>query len=141
MRKRGLQVASGFTLLEVLVALTVLAVGAAVSMSLLSGALGNIRRVQQRTKLIGHAESVMQEALLDDTILSPTTLSGDFDDGTRWTVNVEEYVPEISEAMQSSNLPQNIQFQLLQYTVDVESSDSSVANYSLQTLKLTKVQN
>jgi prepilin-type N-terminal cleavage/methylation domain-containing protein len=142
MRNRGLQGASGFTLLEVLVALTVLAVGAAVSVSLLSGSLGNIRKAQLRTKIVEHASSVMETALLDDTILSPTVLTGDFEDGTSWTVSVDQYVPNVGELpaqLQSVNI-QSLQYQLLRYTVEMVGSGSNVANYRLQTLKLTKVQ-
>jgi prepilin-type N-terminal cleavage/methylation domain-containing protein len=139
MRKRDLKTAFGFTLLEVLVALTVLSVGAAIAMSLISGSLGKIRKVQLRTKIMEHTESVMETALLDDTILKPTVLTGDFEDGSRWTVSVEPYTLPLSAQQQSRDLPQNIQFQLLQYTVDMYSPDAGAANYRLQTLKLTKV--
>jgi prepilin-type N-terminal cleavage/methylation domain-containing protein len=138
MRKRNLQ-ASGFTLLEVLVAITVLAVGSALAMSLMTGSMGNLRKVQLRTKIIEHAESVMETTLLDDTILRPTVLNGDFEDGTRWTVSVEEYVPQLPSQLQSRDVLQNNRCQLLQYTVDTFSPDARVANYRLQTLKLTKV--
>ena len=43
-QRRKLRASSGFTLLEVLVALTVFAVGASIMMSLISGSLGNIRK-------------------------------------------------------------------------------------------------
>jgi prepilin-type N-terminal cleavage/methylation domain-containing protein len=79
---------SGFTLLEVLVTMTVLAVGAALTLSLISGALGNIRKTRVHTRAIEHAQTVMELALLDDSIRGATTLAGDFDDGTRWTVAI-----------------------------------------------------
>jgi prepilin-type N-terminal cleavage/methylation domain-containing protein len=137
MRKRDLRFTSGFTLLEVLVALTVLAVGAAVAISLLSGAMGNIRKAHLRTKLIGHAKSVMETALLDDTILTASVLDGQFDDGTSWTVSIDPITPELPASLQNAPT-QNLQFQLLQYTVDMISNDPSVPNYKIQTLKLTK---
>jgi prepilin-type N-terminal cleavage/methylation domain-containing protein len=139
MKERDLKVASGFTLLEVLVALTVLSVGAAIAMSLISGSLGKIRKVQLRTKIMEHTESVMETALLDDTILKPTVLTGDFEDGTRWTVSVELYTLPLPAQLQSRDVQQNLQYQLLQYTVDVVSPDSGVPNHRLQTLKLTRV--
>jgi type II secretion system protein I len=137
MRNRD-RVASGFTLLEVLVALTVLAVGAAVAISLLTGSSNNIRKAQQRSKIMEYAESVMEEALLDDTILTPTSSNGNFADGTNWTLNVEQYVPELPTELQNVN-QQNLQYQLLQYTLDMFSPGSNVAIYRLQTLKMTKV--
>jgi prepilin-type N-terminal cleavage/methylation domain-containing protein len=139
MKTRGIKVAAGFTLLEVLVALTILAVAAAIASSLISGSLGKIRKVQLRTKIIEHAEAVMEETLLDDTILDPTVLTGDFEDGTRWTVSIERYELPLPAQQESRNLQQNMSCQLLQYTVDMLNPDSQVSNYRLQTLKLTKM--
>jgi prepilin-type N-terminal cleavage/methylation domain-containing protein len=140
MRNRELKAASGFTLLEIMVALTVMAIGAAVTVSLLTGSLGNVRKAQLRGKIIEHAESVMETVLLDDTILSPTTLTGDFEDGTNWNVNIEIYTPDVlPTSLQSVNV-QNLQYQLMLYTIDMFGPGSSVVNYRLQTLKLTKVQ-
>ena len=69
---------SGFTLLEVLITLAILAVGVTLTLSLISGALANIRKVQVRARTIQHAETVMELTLLDDSISRPTTLNGDF---------------------------------------------------------------
>lgn len=129
---------AGFTLLEVLVALTVLAVGAALTLSLISGSLGNIRKVQSRTRIIDHAQTVMELTLLDATIQGPTTFSGDFEDGIRWSVRVEEYESPDSQEFASLELPQNIRAKLLRYTVEMFSPASSVPDYNLQTLKLVK---
>jgi prepilin-type N-terminal cleavage/methylation domain-containing protein len=129
---------SGFTLLEVLVGLAVLAVGAALTMSLISGSLGNIRKVQLRTRTIEHAEAVMELALLDDSIERPTTFRGDFEDGTRWSVRVEEYVPPDAQTQPSTVQPQRLAVQLFSYTVEVISPDSRAPDYRLQTLKLVK---
>jgi prepilin-type N-terminal cleavage/methylation domain-containing protein len=129
----------GFTLLEVLVSLTVLAIGASLALSLISGSLGNIRKVQQRTRVVEHAEEVMETALLDDSISQPKTLSGDFEDGTRWSVRVDNYAfPEEAE-QQRRTLQQNLQVKLLSYTVEMFSPDSRVSDYQLQTLKLVKI--
>lgn len=130
---------AGFTLLEVLVALTVLAVGAAITISLISGSLGNIRKVQSRTRIVDHAQTVMELTLLDEAIQGPTTFSGDFEDGTRWSVRVEEYEPPDAPELRTPELPQNIRAKLLRYTVEMFlGPTSSVADYHLQTLKLVK---
>lgn len=128
----------GFTLLEVLVALTVLAVGAAITISLISGSLGNIRKVQSRTRIVNHAQTVMELTLLDGTIQGPTSFSGDFEDGTRWTVRVEEYELPDSPALKPQNLQQNVSAKLLSYTVEMFMPASSASDYHLQTLKLVK---
>ena len=49
-----------FTLLEVLVTLVVLAVGASITLSVITGSLGNIRKVQFRTRAVEYAQSVME---------------------------------------------------------------------------------
>ncbi len=143
LRRRPARLAetSGFTLLEVLVSLTVLAIGAALALSLISGSLGKIRKVQLKTRTVEHAEAVMELAILDDTVVGPRTYTGDFEDGTRFSVNIEDYeLPDIAQP-QSRDLPQNIQNQikLLSYTVDMFSPGSTASEYRLQTLKLVRV--
>ncbi len=129
----------GFTLLEVVVALTVLALGATLTLSLISGSLGNIRKVQQQTRIIAHAQSVMELALLDDSIERATTFNGDFEDGTRWTVRVDEYDQQTQGRAEAQAL-QNMPVKLLEYTVEVSSPNSTAPDYQLKTLKLVRVQ-
>jgi prepilin-type N-terminal cleavage/methylation domain-containing protein len=129
---------SGFTLLEVLVALTVLAIGAALTLSLISGSLGNIRKVQLRARTVEHAEAVMELALLDDSIQQPTSFTGDFEDGTRWAVHVENYELPSSNRLPDRNSPQNMPVKLLSYTVEMFSPESRGSDYQLKTLKLVK---
>lgn len=133
---------SGFTLLEVLVSLTVLAIGAALALSLISGSLSNIRKVQLRTRTVEHAEAVMELTLLDDSIRQPTTLTGDFEDGTRWSVRVEDYASPSADQLQSKLQPGapalNMPVKLLCYTVEMFSPDSIGSDYQLQTLKIVK---
>ena len=134
----GLGLEQGFTLLEVLVCLTVLAIGAALTLSLISGSLLNIRKVQLRTRTVEHAEAVMELALLDDSIDRPTTFTGDFEDGTRWSVRVENYTLPAPVELQPRALPQNMPVKLLCYTVEMFSPDARGSDYQLQTLKVVK---
>ena len=127
---------TGFTLLEVLVALTVLAIGVALAISLISGSLGNIRKVEKRTRIVDHAASVMELALIDKAIQGPTSFNGDFADGTRWIVRVEEY----TSGDAGLQPPQNMQAKLLAYTVEMSHPHSSSVDYRLQTLKLVSTQ-
>jgi len=128
---------AGFTLLEVLVALTVLAVGAALTLSLISGTLGNIRKVQLRTRTVEHAQTVLELALLDESIQQPTRFNGDFEDGTRWSVTVDDYVPPDAQLQEQTR---NMPVKLLQYTVEMISPESGAPDYRLQTLKLVRAQ-
>lgn len=135
-----ISIAHGFTLLEVLVSLTVLAVGAALTLSLISGSLGNIRKVQLRTRAVEHAESVMELALLKDQ--QPTFYSGNFEDGSQWNVRVEDYEPPDSPQSQGRDLPQNMPVKLLYFTVEMfnPDSDATTPDYRLHTLKLVSTQ-
>ncbi|MDM7994303.1 MAG: type II secretion system protein [Acidobacteriota bacterium] len=130
--------ASGFTLLEVLVALTVLAVGAALTLSLISGSLGNIRKVQLRTRAIEHAQAVMELALLDASIFQPTAYTGHFEDGSHWSVNIEDYEPPVTPGTQPQDLPRLMPVKLLRYTVEMFNPASRTPDYRLQTLKLIR---
>ena len=131
------QSSAGFTLLEVLVALSVLAIGAAMTLSAITGALANIRKVQLRTRTIQHAETVMELSLLDDAIRQPTTKRGDFEDGTRWSLVVDAVdTPRPPSLPQGAELPQKMLF----YTVEVFAPDSQAPDLRLQTLKVVSTQ-
>jgi prepilin-type N-terminal cleavage/methylation domain-containing protein len=129
---------SGFTLLEIMVCLTLLAVGVVLTLSLISGSLGNIRKVQLRTRTVEHAEAVMELVLLDESIHQPTVLTGDFEDGTRWSVHVENYASSNQAQLQSRPLPPSFPVKMLSYTVEMFNPDSRGPDYRLQTLKLVK---
>jgi prepilin-type N-terminal cleavage/methylation domain-containing protein len=134
----SLHASGGFTLLEVLVSLTVLAVGVALTLSLISGSLGNIRKVQQKARTVEHAEAVMELALLNDSDNDPRSFTGDFEDGTRWMVRIENYELPTPEGLQPRSSPQNMPVKLLLYTVEMLSSDARISDYRLQTLKLVR---
>jgi general secretion pathway protein I len=132
--------AAGFTLLEVLIALAVLAMASTVTLSLITGSLGNIRKVQQKTRSIEHAEERMESALVDSTILQPTSFSGTFQDGTSWVVRVEDYT-ELDKQTQSTTATMSAGIpKLLAFTVETTGPESVKPDCRLQTLKLVKVQ-
>jgi len=135
MKGRHSAAEAGFTLLEVLVTLAVLAVGIALTLSLISGSLANIRRVQLRTRTIQHAETVMELSLLDESIKQPTTLKGDFEDGTRWMLVVSEVDMPVP---QQPTIPQRPEWpiKLFTYSVEVYGPDSPTPDLGLRTLKV-----
>jgi len=129
---------AGFTLLEVLVTLVILAVGLSLTLSLISGAMRNIRRSQLKTRTVQHAETVLELTLLDDSIKQPTSLRGDFEDGTRWEVavtQIETPVPLQQKLGQQLELP----VKLFHYSVAVVAPDSQIPDLVLQTLKVVNV--
>ena len=125
----------GFTLLEVLVALVVLAVGTVVTMSVLSGSLGNIRKVQLRTRIMESAQNIMEAALYKEDLQGPTTFTDTLEDGFSYVINVEDYVPELDSNSPGQDNPQ-LPVKLLSYTVEMIGPDSQVPVYQLQTLKI-----
>lgn len=126
----------GFTLLEVLITLAILAVGVTLTLSLISGALANIRKVQLRTRTIQHAETVMELTLLDDSINRPTTLNGDFADGTRWAVRISEYeMPKVQQTLQTQQ-PVELPVKMLAYSLEIMSPGATGPDLRLETLKL-----
>ncbi len=131
----------GFTLFEVLIAMAILAIASTVTLSLISGSLRNIRKVQLRTRSIEHAESVMESALIDSSILGPTSNSGSFQDGTSWTVRVEDYTELDKQTQTSSATTISLGMpKLMSYTVETTGPESIKPDCRLQTLKLVKVQ-
>jgi len=136
MKERKPPVEAGFTLLEVLVAMTVLAVGVTLTVSLISSSLGNIRKVDARVRIIEQANSVMELMLLDPSITEPGTFDGDFEDGTRWIARIEEYAPDVTLPADQDNMP----VKLLAYTVEMFPPRSGAVDYHLRTLKLVPVQ-
>jgi general secretion pathway protein I len=126
---------AGFTLLEVLVAMTVLAMGIAFTVSLVSNSLSNIKKVDARARIVDHAKSVMELVLLDQEIRGPAAFDGDFADGTRWIMRIEEYVPDEQEFHEQVYLPVTRHV----YTVEMFRPGSSVVDYRLSTLKVVPV--
>lgn len=122
---------AGFTLLEVLVALVVLAVGVAVTMSVISASLGNVRKSQMRARLMASAQTVMESALNRDDLQPPANYQGELTDGFYFTVTVEEEPDADLQTQAVSELP----IRLLHYTVRLIGPDSE-SLYALETLKL-----
>jgi len=140
MRGRSGSNQSGFTLLEVLITLAILSVGVTLTLSLISGALANIRKVQVRARTIQHAETVMELTLLDDSINRPTTLNGDFADGTRWTIRVSDYdIPKVQQMLQPQQ-PVEMPVKLLAYSLEIMSPGATGPDLRLETLKLVETQ-
>ena len=73
----------GFTLIETLVAISILAVSLVVILQLFSGGLKSSRLSDEYTRGIFHAREKMDEILLAGE-LTEGVIGGDFDDGFRW---------------------------------------------------------
>jgi prepilin-type N-terminal cleavage/methylation domain-containing protein len=80
----------GFSLMEVLVAMTILGVAFSTLFSLISGSLRNVDRIQEHDKVVRWGQMKMNEIVLQiNQGASPQQLSGFFDDKYRWQATVE----------------------------------------------------
>ena len=84
---------SGFTLLEVLVAVSILGLGVAVTMQTFSGGLKNVRRIDLAHRAMGHAENVMNRLLSDEDLVGPIQLEGNLDEEFDYTATVDFWEP------------------------------------------------
>jgi general secretion pathway protein I len=73
----------GFTLIEVLVAMSILAVSLVVTLQLFSGGLKSSRLSDQYTRGVFYAREKMDEILLAGE-LTAGVIAGDFEDGFSW---------------------------------------------------------
>jgi prepilin-type N-terminal cleavage/methylation domain-containing protein len=125
----------GFTLLEVLIALVVLAVGMSVTLSVITGSVGNIRKAQLRTRAMEYAQSIMESSLNREDLQEAATFTENLEDGFQYTVHVEEYDLDIDGEPQIQSRT-TLPVKLMQYTVEMIGPDSPEPVYQLQTLKL-----
>jgi len=103
-RVRGVMRQEGFTLIEVLVAVMVLAISLVVIMQLFSGGLKSNRISSDYLYGIFHAREKMEELLLTRQ-WAPAELNGDFEDGYRWIAVIEEVVPEMEDEESDNETP------------------------------------
>ena len=87
----------GFTLIETLVAVMILAISLVVVMQLFSGGLKSNKLSNDYSYGIFHAREKMEELLLTEELL-PGSFSGDFDDGYQWQA-VIDLIEEEDEAL------------------------------------------
>ena len=78
---------NGFTLLEVLIAFTMLAVIFATTMEIIAGSARNTRKASDNTLVALYAQSKLDELGLLEK-LEEGSSDGDFDDNTSWSLDV-----------------------------------------------------
>ena len=89
-RPKGATPAPGFTLMEVLVAVTILGVGFVALFGVLSGTLATVTRIEDRETLVRNAQMKLNEICL---VLrqgrEPPARSGEFGGKYRWRAEIE----------------------------------------------------
>ena len=94
--KRSMFRNQGFTLIETLTAMMILAISLVTIFQLFSGGLNSERLAEDYTRAIFHAREKMEEILLHKE-MADAELEGDFGDGFRWKAAVSEIVPDETE--------------------------------------------
>jgi general secretion pathway protein I len=117
----------GFTLLEVLVALSILGIAITVILQLFSANLGALSASEDYISAVAKAESKMRE-ILDDKDLSEKSWSEVTDDGYRFDVSITETLQERTD---------NLQVQLLEVALTLYwKKDTKNKSFTLRTMKV-----
>ncbi|MCK4391143.1 MAG: type II secretion system protein [Desulfobacterales bacterium] len=125
---RFLRLCDGFTLIETLVAMMVLAVSLVVILQLFSGGLRSSRLSDEYTRAIFHAREKMEEIFLVDKLIDGE-LEGEFDDGFKWKAEILCTEP----AEEEPTLP----FDTFTITVDVSWMEGSrEKHFEISTLRV-----
>src|SRR5262245_26018755 len=90
---------SGFTLVEVLVALTILTMSFAVLFSLASRSLDGMRRARELQKRVEFARTKMAEVRLLSDLEPGDSASGQLEDGTRWRMEIMRFIEPVDEGV------------------------------------------
>lgn len=96
-RKKSL----GFTLIEVLVAMTILAMAFSVLFSLSSRSLDGMRRARDIQRRVEFARTKLAELRLI-AVEAGDRAAGTLDDGTRWTVEIAPFIRSVAEGPRRS---------------------------------------
>ena len=124
----------GFTLIEVLVAASVLGIAATALFGLLSKSLSNLRKVEDLHRYELAAQDLMNRVLLLQTIPAPAAAEGVVDSsGGQWRVNVTPWAPATLEKQPDQAI--------LRIEVEVTwPGRSSQRSIEFESLKVAKVQ-
>src|ERR1700693_4835384 len=91
MRRRG------FSLLEVLVAVTIIGLAFSAVFAGMSGSLRGLGRVESSERRVEQARLKLAELDLIKRLRPRDSASGQFDDGTRWTLESGPFIAPIEE--------------------------------------------
>ena len=94
----------GFSLIELLAAFVVFAIGFSVMMDIASSSMRNARRASEQTAAALWAQSLLDAAGIDEKI-EPGARSGRFDRKYRWDLQVSEWQPPADAAPLQETAP------------------------------------
>jgi type IV pilus modification protein PilV len=127
----------GFTLLEIMVALAILATGIVAVLELFGGSLRLGSKASQRTQAVIYAQNVMDRVLAKER-LEDGENSGEFPGGYRWQARIQEVHPpeEDTKRLQSNRQQATDFFHLKEIEVGVFWSEGvGQQSYLLRSLR------
>jgi prepilin-type N-terminal cleavage/methylation domain-containing protein len=93
----------GFSLLEVLVAVTIIGIGFSVVFAAMSGSLRGLARVEAMDRRVDLARTKLAELDLIKRIRPQDSATGVFPDGTRWTLRSSPFIAPITEGPRANS--------------------------------------
>jgi len=84
---------NGFTLIETMTAMVILAVSLATILQLFSGGLKSARLSDEYTRAVFHAKEKMEEILLANQLMEGE-VEGNFEDGFKWIIKISSLYNE-----------------------------------------------
>lgn len=133
--KNSLFLSAGFTLIETLVAMMLLAISLVIILQLFSGGLKSEKIADDYTRAIFHARAKMEEVLLlKDS--EEGIMEGEFEDGYKWRVDITRVETKEDETEQEMVSPP-LNLVNIGVTVAWASGDKE-RNFSLTTLKVAE---
>lgn len=125
----------GFTLIEVIVAFGVLALGLAILLGTLSGSARQVRQSDDSGRAALYAQSLLAQAGVGET-LKPGRREGEFERGRyRWTLDVQPWADQARPA--DPNLSDPSAARLLQLELTVQWGDGARQRLQIRSLRLT----
>lgn len=94
----------GFTLIEILVALSILGIGLAIVLQLFSGGLRSAKISEEYTKALWYGKAKMEEMLATKELTEGET-EGRFDSQYSWRAEVEKANPSLGLREEEASLP------------------------------------
>ena len=124
-------VSSGFSLMEVLVAISLLGISYTVIFSLMTTLLKNVTRIEEREKVAHYGQMKLNElALKEQRGEAEYPLSGKFDESYAWKGEVLPYFVEQGEEEVVKVRPMS----LVRIRLTVEQRNDSRSTYSIETI-------